>query len=168
MKKWIGAFSILLIMLIGYLFITQNAFEDKKIEEETEQEISKQVISEPKFLLGEVQGISISAQILRPEEVEVLDVGIPEDEIRSNHLIYLKLDTHGGDLQEYDLTMISELLFTNGERITASKWLGMTERNHHRHGVLFFLKEKADSQNESIGIRLKGLYGEDFEGNWEN
>lgn len=61
--------------------------------------------------------------------------GYPGDRFVALHL---KLDTHSGDLNRYDLVKAASLAADGSASQAASAWVPLSEDSHHREGLLIF------------------------------
>lgn len=86
---------------------------------------------------------------------DLVDAAVPHDG-SSYLLLRVRMDTHSGDLNRYDLLASSELAVDGGQPQAPVAWHPLSDNAHHREVLLVFERPRPGS---SVEVALKGLAG---------
>lgn len=83
-------------------------------------------------------GIIVEATWVTAPQLANLPQAVKAYSLDSYVLIHVKLDTHSGDISQYDVASLSTLQWQRLDSLQAQTWLAIDESSHHREGVLVF------------------------------
>jgi|Deesub1362A_J573_1020465.scaffolds.fasta_scaffold00059_81 hypothetical protein len=132
-KLGIGLGIVLLVLVVGnfaFSLFTGQTYLESRNEREDLKKVDYGI------------RIVMTAAYLNPEMTS------------KNATFYIALDTHGGDLFEYDILTLSKLE-VNGKTFTPVKWTESSRSwGHHRKGLLEFSTEALKEIESSGSFRL--------------
>jgi hypothetical protein len=104
-------------------------------------------------------GVTVQVSWLTAAELEA-DGDLPDAaasyDAASYLLLRVRMDTHSGDLGDYDPAAGSELVADGGKTQPAVSWLPLSDNAHHRDGVLVFERPRGAG---SVQLTLSDLAG---------
>ncbi|MBI3963095.1 MAG: PQQ-binding-like beta-propeller repeat protein [Deinococcus sp.] len=84
-------------------------------------------------------GVTVEAIWITPDYLATVEVsGVELLELDRNLIFLVRLDTHAGDLLQYNLAQLAILRDERGGVYQALAWEGLSEDSHHRSGLLRF------------------------------
>ncbi len=101
-------------------------------------------------------GVEVTAFLATPEHLKSMDPAQAERvDLGSMVAIVLKLDTHQGDLGNFDFAGSSRLAASGGQEEKPLGWVVMKGDAHHIEGMLLFPRQP----RETTKLTLRGLGG---------
>ena len=102
-------------------------------------------------------GVTVEVTWVTPEELQSKDMERARGRDLSKELVFLvKMDTHSGDLSQYDLAAITLLRDGEGREFAPQAWEGWDESGHHREGLLIFQRPPTTG---GVQLTILGLAG---------
>lgn len=145
MKLLMSFGAVIIILFIGWFYIDQlqlpeTVFKEDTIAEQVENTRSKSNVQDDEMLTSfqrtDSQGTVVIQATLLPEKKS------------SNQIIFeIKMNTHSGDLLQYNLEKIAQISFGSNLNTTGTfKWDLANEDSHHLVGYLTWSGEVVDDR----------------------
>jgi len=84
-------------------------------------------------------GVTVEVTWVTADQLQSGDMERARGRDLSKELLFLvTMDTHSGDLAQYDLKAVSVLRDSEGREFVPQAWEGWEEGGHHRQGLLVF------------------------------
>jgi len=101
-------------------------------------------------------GVEVTAFLATPAHLRTMDATQAEQvDLGSQVAIILKVDTHQGDLRNFDFAGAARLAASTGPEEAPASWVVMNDNSHHLEGMLLFPRQPRDTTR----LTLRGLGG---------
>lgn len=103
-------------------------------------------------------GVTVEATWVTDEHAETDAIAAKLEQYPLDRYVafHLKLDTHSGDLNEYDLVRIAYLTVDGGTSQAAVTWVSQSNDSHHREGLLVFVRPDG---GKTVELTLRDIAG---------
>ena len=154
MKKSLVIFgTTMIIAFIAWFYIGQLRLPDAVSEEKT---IASQVINTESKKNAQDEGVEFSLQRIDSQGTVVIQATLLPEKSKSNLLVFeIAMNTHSGDLLQYEIENLAELSFGSNTNTSGTfEWELVNEDSHHMMGYLTW---NGDVLDDRITLNLNNI-----------